>query len=151
VFSLVQMLWDRAEANGYAAHMTSDPLPNTPAHQVLMHVAFGDHQVTNIAAEVEARTIGAQIYQPAIGAGRNPDLVPYWGLSPVAQGSTGSAIVIWDSGTPTPPTTNTPNRGGSDPHGRPRSQVTARTQKSNFMRKSGRFVDVCGGAPCLAP
>ena len=23
----MQMLWDRAEANGYAQHMTDDPLP----------------------------------------------------------------------------------------------------------------------------
>jgi hypothetical protein len=30
LFALMQMLWDRAEANGYAYHMTSDPLPNTP-------------------------------------------------------------------------------------------------------------------------
>ncbi|MEA2461835.1 MAG: hypothetical protein QOH90_2012 [Actinomycetota bacterium] len=151
IFSMIQMLWDRSEANGYAAHMTTDPLPNTPAHSVLMHVAFGDHQVTNVAAEVEARTIGASIYQPAIAAGRNPDVQPYWGLPTVASGSTGSAIVIWDSGTPTPPTTNTPNRGGDDPHSKPRSQVSARLQKATFLQPSGYFVDVCGGRPCLAP
>jgi hypothetical protein len=29
--SQIQLLWDRGEANGYAHHMTSDPLPNTPA------------------------------------------------------------------------------------------------------------------------
>ena len=34
--TLIQMLWDRGEADGYAQHMTSDPLPNTPAHTVLM-------------------------------------------------------------------------------------------------------------------
>lgn len=46
IFALLQMLWDRSEANGYAQHMTDDPLPRTPRHQVLMHVAFGDHQVS---------------------------------------------------------------------------------------------------------
>ncbi|MFD0852817.1 hypothetical protein ACFQ07_11305, partial [Actinomadura adrarensis] len=51
-FGLIQMLWDRGEANGYAHHMTNDPLPGTPAHKVLMHVAFGDHQVAPVAAEV---------------------------------------------------------------------------------------------------
>ena len=30
LLSLIQLLWDRAEANGYAHHMTSDPLPGTP-------------------------------------------------------------------------------------------------------------------------
>ncbi|MEI8356942.1 MAG: hypothetical protein WCH13_00465, partial [Deltaproteobacteria bacterium] len=33
---LIQMLWDRGEANGYAQHLTDDPLPNTPPHTVLM-------------------------------------------------------------------------------------------------------------------
>ena len=30
LLSLIQLLWDRGEANGYAHHMTSDPLPGTP-------------------------------------------------------------------------------------------------------------------------
>ena len=40
LLSLIQLLWDRGEANGYAHHITDDPLPGTPAHNVLMHVAF---------------------------------------------------------------------------------------------------------------
>ena len=40
LLSLIQLLWDRGEANGYAHHITDDPLPGTPAHDVLMHVAF---------------------------------------------------------------------------------------------------------------
>ena len=59
ILSLIQTLWDRGEANGYAHHMTRDPYADTPPHTVLMHVAFGDHQVANVAAEVQARTIGA--------------------------------------------------------------------------------------------
>ena len=34
--------------------MTDHPYPNTPPHQVLFHAAYGDHQVANILAEVEA-------------------------------------------------------------------------------------------------
>jgi hypothetical protein len=50
---------------------TSDPLPGTPAHTVLMHEAFADHQVANITTEVEARTIGASIAWPALAPGRH--------------------------------------------------------------------------------
>ena len=39
--------------------MTKDPYVNTPPHEVLFHVGFGDHQVANVSAEVEARTVGA--------------------------------------------------------------------------------------------
>ena len=42
VFALIQMVWDRAEADGYALHMTTDPLPDTPTHQVMEQVAYSD-------------------------------------------------------------------------------------------------------------
>lgn len=57
--ALVQMLWDRSESNGYAQHMTDDPLPGTQSHTVLLIEAFGDHQVANITTENMARTVGA--------------------------------------------------------------------------------------------
>ncbi|MFD0891301.1 hypothetical protein ACFQ08_42705, partial [Streptosporangium algeriense] len=60
-FALMQMLWDRGETNGYAQHLTDDPLPGSPRHRVLLHVAYGDHQVAPVTAQVEARTIGARV------------------------------------------------------------------------------------------
>ena len=54
-------MWDRGEPNGYANHMTDDPLPGTPPHKVLIEMAYGDHQVANVQTEVEARTIGAPL------------------------------------------------------------------------------------------
>jgi hypothetical protein len=159
--ALIQLLWDRGEANGYAHHMTSDPLPNTPRHTVLMHVAYGDHQVSDTAAEVEARTIGARAYRPALDGGRSPyprlQLVPSIGSFPFA----GSAIVFWDTGptrteggetvgTDPPPVRNLPNRSGDDPHENPRATPSARVQKSEFLKVGGRVVDVCGAAPCHA-
>lgn len=149
--SLIQMLWDRAEANGYAQHMTGDPLPGTPEHTVLMHVAFGDQQVSQYAAEVEARTIGARLYCPATAGGRLPDVEPHWGLECIeADPYDGSAIVIWDSGAAAPPTVNVPPREGDDPHSDPRSDPAARRQKSDFLQTDGVFTDVCSGEPCKA-
>ncbi|GIH99769.1 hypothetical protein [Planobispora takensis] len=152
-FALLQMLWDRAEANGYAEHMTGDPLPGSPRHRVLLHVAFGDHQVSTVTAEVEARTVGARIHRPALAAGRSPDVTPFWGIRPLPDWPyPGSAIVVWDSGTPPPPTTNTPPLGpeyGRDSHEDPRHDPEARTQKAYFLRH-GLVVNVCGDAPCVA-
>jgi hypothetical protein len=149
-FALIQLLWDRGEADGYAQHMTDRPLPGTPEHTVLLHVGFGDHQVSDTTAEVEARTIGARGYQPVLGTGRSPwtrfQLIPPLGRHPFR----GSAIVMWDSGTPAPPITNTPNRAGDDPHDNVRATPAARVQKSEFLKIDGRVVDVCGGAPCHA-
>jgi hypothetical protein len=154
VLDLAQILWDRGEANGYAAHMTTDPLPNTPAHTVLMHVAFGDHQVTQFQADVEARTIGARIHTPILAAGRSPQDVPSWGIPPIASYPFGgSAIVYWDSGpsvVPGVPLGNVPVREGQDPHEHPRRTPAARQQKIEFLRPGGGLVDTCGGAPCVA-
>ena len=33
---LIQMLWERGETNGYAAHLTDDPLPGSGANRVLL-------------------------------------------------------------------------------------------------------------------
>jgi hypothetical protein len=132
--------------------MTTNPLPGTPPHQVLLHLAFGDHQVTNVATEVETRTIGGSVYQPALNPGRHSDVVPYDFIPAIPSFPfNGSALVVWDSGTPTPPTTNQPNTAGSDPHSKPRSNATARQQKSDFLQTGGAVTNVCTGSPCLAP
>ena len=151
-YSLIQMLWDRGEANGYAAHITDDPLPGTPAHQVLLIEAFGDHQVANITTEIQARTIGAKVYAPALASGRSTDVEPVWGIDPVPSFPFGgSVLVVWDYGTPAPPTTNLPPRPptyGSDPHGKGGAEPRVAQQVSDFLRVDGFFGNICLGLPC---
>ena len=157
ILSLLQMLWDRSDPNGYASHLTGTRaplLPGTPAHKVLLHEAFGDFQVSNYATEVEIRTLGGNIYQPALAPGRHTSVNPFSGIPAIPSFPfDGTALVVWDSGTAPPPTTNQAPSVGSDPHSKPRSNVDARTQKSEFLKPPGvgAVVDVCAGAPCLAP
>ena len=79
IYSLLTNLWDRGESNGYARHMTTKPLPRTPPHEVLLHVALGDHQVAPVTAEVMARTIGARVWDK-LDPGRSADVEPFWGI-----------------------------------------------------------------------
>jgi hypothetical protein len=158
VLSLIQLLWDRADPNGYAHHMTADPLPNTPSHKVLLHVGFGDHQVADVTTEVQARTIGARVHRPLLADDRPrfrdrpyPDgpSNPFSGVESLGSSYDGSGVVFWDSRrTPPPPAGNVPPREGEDPHELPRRTPAARVQKSEFLRPGGRIVDVCDGAPC---
>jgi hypothetical protein len=151
---LIQILWDRGEGDGYAQHMTTSPLPNTPTHTVLLHVAFGDQQVTQYQADVEARTIGASIHVPILAAGRSPQAEPSFGIPPIgAYPFLGSAIVYWDTGparVAAPPLLNQPNRAQEDPHEYPRRTPAARQQKSDFLAPNGAVTDPCAGAPCVA-
>ncbi len=150
LLSLIQMLWDRSDPNGYAHHMTDDPLPNTPPHQVLLHLAFGDHQVSNVATEVEARTIGASIHTPAIAAMRHTDVDPYFDIPAIpSYPFNGSALIICDSAQPAPPIENIAPTAGTDPHSHPRNSVLGRQQKSDFLQTGGAVTDVCVGLPCV--
>jgi hypothetical protein len=146
------MLWDRAEGDGYAAHMTANPYPGTPGHQVLMIEAFGDHQVANVATEVEARSTGVRVYQPALAPGRSTDVTPMWAIPAVPSTPYhGSVLVIWDYGTPAPPTADLPPSGpqyGNDPHGFGSRNPGVLAEASAFLRPSGTFIDVCAGQPC---
>ncbi|HVY96063.1 MAG TPA: hypothetical protein VHA54_03785 [Solirubrobacterales bacterium] len=165
VLDLMQMLWDRGEPNGYASRMTSNPLPNTPAHQVLLDVAFGDHQVTDYQADVEARTIGAAAHRPVLFEGRWPNTDVLWNVPSITSYPyTGSAIYYWDGGpvreepagsgtilgTEPPPYENLPNRSGVDPHGLPRATPAEQQLVSHFFEGAIQQSDDCGGGPCYS-
>jgi hypothetical protein len=149
ILALAQMLWDRGETDAWTQHMTTVPPKNTIPHAVLMHVAVGDHQVANVASDIEARSIGASTGElPA----RSNDKTPLYGIPRITtypfKGS--AAVVYWDDGnqTPLPPVTNLPPRGGADPHSFPRKTPAARQQKSDWLSPNGSLTDVCGGLPC---
>ncbi len=149
LLSLMQMVWDRGEGNGYAAHLTDDPLPGTPEHTVMLFEAFGDHQVTNVATEVEARTIGARLKEPALADGRSPDVAPFWGIEPFGTlPADGSVLYVWDFGTPAPPTGPIPNRAGDDPHDMDADTPAALDVVAAFLAPDGKVIDACDAKPC---
>jgi hypothetical protein len=144
---LIQMLWDRSEANGYANRMTADPLPDTPPHDIMLQVAWSDHQVANVSAEVWARTIGAPIMVPGLPEGRHWERDPYF-ADTAEYPYTGSALVYWDSGNAAPPNGNVPPTEGRDPHGDPRNEPAGGWQEAHFLL-TGEMADVCGGGDYL--
>ena len=149
IISVTQMLWDRGEGAGYVQHLTADPYPGTEAKTVLLHVAFGDHQVSELSALVEARTIGATIHQPVAADGRWQEVEPGWGLKATAYPSKDSAIVIWDSGMEPIPFANVAPREGADSHEDPRADPDVRIQKASFLFDD-TLIDVCNRAACQA-
>lgn len=165
IFSIMQMLWDRGEPNGYAQHMTSDPLANTPAHRVMIAMSFGDHQVANVATEVQARTIGAKAYRPIVDPfSRSPDVTPSYGIPSLGSlPRDDNAFFVWDIGplrpkdgggtlgTPAPPTGNLPPREGKDPHDFViETSPAIRKQIGDYIRQGGTVTDGCAGGPCRA-
>lgn len=163
ILSLIQTLWDRAESNGYAQHMTSDPYPNTPAHRVLLTPAFGDHQVTNWATDVMARTVGAVMRDQPVDAGRHPaGDRQYWGIPRIEQYPyRGDAVMVVGEigplrqvggrtkGTTPPPLENRPNRAGVDSHGPDWSETAdGYLAIGSWLSPDPRLPAVCGAGPC---
>ena len=149
ILAAVQMLWDRGEGAGYAQHVTAAPYEGTDAKTVLLHVAYGDHQVSEISAMVEARTLGIPIHRPVAADGRWAEKEPGWALDDLSYPSTGSAIVVWDSGMAPIPIENVAPSVGDDSHEDPRADADVRVQKASFLFED-TLIDVCGGAACTA-
>jgi hypothetical protein len=112
---------------------------------LLLHPAFGDHQVTMWSAEVMAGTIEGPVDPWRVDPERHPDTVECFGIpllkdrgeATLHDPHDGSALVVWDQPwtdstsaecarrgetgvvvsqeTPPPPTNETPPRQGSDP------------------------------------
>ncbi len=155
ILDVIQQLWDRGDPDGYAAQMTSHPLPDTPSHVVLMQLAYGDFQVSMYAGAAEARTIGANAYEPALDPVRVRDGNLFYGIPKIGHYPfAGSAIEVWDSGpgrVQPPPVANVPPTPGphnADPHQNPRDTPAAQSQISRFLAPHGAVIDVCGGKPC---
>lgn len=138
VLGLVQMHWDRTEPDGYAPYINDNLLPNTPKHEVLLHAAIGDYQVTPLGAHMIARSVKAKNLTPANR--------PIWGVSEDAGPFTGSGIVEFDFNLPMAPVTNTPPVGpeDDDPHDKVRVLDAAYDQTDLFLRE-GTIKPFCDG------
>jgi hypothetical protein len=126
LIALFQNLWDPGEGAGWAWAMNRDPSPTVGAKQVLMQVAIGDAQVTNIGAHIQARAFGASTIAPQFR--------PIWGVEEQPSGFAGSAFVEWNyTDVPEAPSTNTPPNKDFDPHECPRREPAAQQQLREFL------------------
>jgi len=149
ILAMAQMLWDRGEGAGYVRHVTADPLPGTPAKTVLIHVAFGDWQVTELSAFIEAAAMDVPIQRPVTAEGRSREVDPGWGLETLDYPSEGSGLVMWDSGSDPIPLEAHPPTTSRDPHEDPRRSPAAQLQITAFLFDE-TLVDVCATGPCTA-
>jgi hypothetical protein len=147
VLATMQMVWDRTEPDGYIPYIVKNNLPNTPPHNVLIHDAIGDYQVSPLGAHIIARALGAKNLSPV-----NREI---YGVPDDPGPIDGPAIVEWSFGLNPAPETNIPPGDlcpaslPSPPCGDPHDQLV--TQPASFAQEvqffqTGKTVQTCGGA-----
>ncbi len=133
----IQTLWDPAEASGYALHMNTDLLPETPPKDVLIQVARGDSQVTVLGAHIMARAYGAATVAPETRS--------LYGIEEKQPGFSGSALVEFQyTDVPDEPFINVPPGDDSDTHECPRREPAGQQQVRDFL-EDGVVNQYCNG------
>jgi hypothetical protein len=144
--SVLHEVWASGEPAGYATHIVRDPLPGTPAKQILMAVGLHDQAVPNIGSQLAGATLGLPIADGSVMTGLA-------GQEEIS-GPLDSAYIVYDTGAydPTdprydpflPPLANlqAPN-GRCDPHGRQGVIPAALAQLVTFFEPGGRIENFC--------
>jgi hypothetical protein len=145
---LIQMLWDRGESNAYLQHLTTDPYPTrrrtTSSTSRPSAITGRQHRDRDRRAH-DRRSRPAAALSPVARRRRavlRPRAVPSYPYS-------GSALVVWDFGSPAPPDVNLPPREGERTR-TARRPTCPRSWSSVRVPAAGRrLVDVCNGSPCV--
>jgi hypothetical protein len=139
--ALIETLWFRTEPGGYVGYVRGNNLlENTPSHDVIIHSAIGDPEVTPWAAELIARTIGAQSLERV-----NREI---YGVDDAPSGFTGSGIVEWSFELPDASLVDLPPTEPSNPHSELRYVTAAQDMADRFFR-TGTIQQTCpDGGPC---
>jgi hypothetical protein len=137
--AVLEMAFDPTENLHTADWIFDDPLPGTPDKQLLLHMAVGDCQVSNLASEHQVRTLGLPVLAPTFRA-------PY--EIPAQAGPLASGLVVWDEKLDVqPPTTNLLNQEDNGTHDSVRRYTKVVEQIGTFYT-TGEIVHTCGDGPC---
>ena len=135
--SLLQLLWDASESGGWLSNVVHAERYGYPPKRVLLQAAFGDAQVTTIAAEVMARSFHANTIQPETRHIFNvPERKAPWNVVGAKGGSnSNNAIVeyLYDDAPPVRRDRNTPPTDGMDTHECPRREKRTQRQLDQFL------------------
>ena len=106
-----------------------------------------DFEFVEQAVDV-AHRVDPPAHEPLARAGRVVERDPTWLLQPIdGYPHAGSAYVLWDTGSPRSPATNTPARPGHDPHDDTPNIPAVQKLKDEFWHPNGAITDGCAGQP----
>jgi hypothetical protein len=139
VLSLFQMQWDRTDPVGVADALLTGGIPDVPDKQVFMQIAVADDEVSNVASEYQARSMGIPVVAPTV--------YQPWDVE-LAEGPVPNGLVIFDFGLgDTIPLTNEPP-ADNEVHSQVRRQEATIEMMRTFFA-TGEIVSACGEDGCV--
>jgi hypothetical protein len=134
LIALLAMRFEPYDPITTAPRVVQDPLPDTPAKQILMYEAVGDSLVSNLSTEMVARTMGIDLTGPSLRA-------PYGLIErtvPVPSG-----LTIYDERPePLPPENNVPPAQDNGTHSGINQRAAVVEQIRHFLLE-GEVIHTC--------
>lgn len=151
LLAMIGELWTRGEPAGYVAHVTglnpdAPPLPGSIPKKIMLTLARFDHQVSNQASEIAARTM----HLPSLIGSAEPGKP----LIPDLPGPLDSAVIVYDPGGLVPGVDDPeiPPLGPNfvqvdqcDPHAATLTIPAQLDQLAGFLKPDGQLVNLCDG------
>jgi hypothetical protein len=139
LLALMQMQWDTTDPVAVADAALTGAIPGVPDKQLLMQIGVADVEVSNLASEYQARSMGVPVVAPTV--------YQPWGVE-LAEGPVPSALAIFDFGyAATIPVANQPPPD-NDVHSSVRRREAAIEMMRGFYQ-SGEIVSTCGPQGCV--
>lgn len=138
VLTLFQMQWDTTDPVGVADAALTGGIPDVPPKQIFMQIAVADDEVSNVASEYQARSMGIPVVAPTV--------YQPWGVE-LAEEPVPNGLVIFDFGLgDTIPITNEPP-ADNEVHSLVRRQEATIEMMRTFFA-TGQIVSECGPEGC---
>ena len=138
LISLLAFSLERWDPITISRRVLADPLPGTPAKQLLLYEAINDSLVTNLSTEMLVRSMGLPVCGPSVK-------VPYAITEELAAAPSG--FTIYDENVPVPTTTNVPPADDNGTHGGVNERQAVLDQVEHFFFNR-EVINTCGdGTP----
>jgi hypothetical protein len=139
LMNVMSSLWDWTDPGAWLHRTVHDPLPNTPAKQILYQIARDDAQVPNLSSDMAVRALGIPLMSPSI--------VTPWGIETTTE-PVPSAYVYYDMLVEPLPEGNQVAEDDNGSHGQQRYVDAAREQMHRFWQPDGMVENFCDTDGC---
>lgn len=132
--------WDLTDPATYAPHLLANPLAGTTAKRILLQTSRYDSEVSNVASDIGARTMGLRLVPSSV-------YTP-WNVQPATLPSDSGYVIYHLHDVAPIPMGSTIAPADNNAHSDLRFQDPVLDQLDMFLRPDGQIQDTCPAGSC---